>query len=282
MKRLPTEGRRAGFAAAACVLGFCVTMILGGVSRAEERGPIELHGLIKGLALDQVTVEVQDPVYKKKKSYEGYRLVDLLGAAGLLDGLDRKESVFVFHSLDGYTPSMPVGLALKGYGVIAVRDTGAPKGSAWERLPGKAVGVTPEPYYLVWVGLGPEAEEYPWPFQLVSLEIVSSEEYYGAAYPTESESAREGFGVFRDHCMKCHSVNLVGGTLGPELNVPRNVLEYWKAGLLRGFIRDPSSYRARSKMPTFEHLGGREIDAVVRYLGHMGSRKICGKEKPCE
>ena len=95
------------------------------------------------------------------------------------------------------------------------------------------------------------------------------------------ERARRGFIVFRDNCVGCHSVNLVGGDLAPELNVPKSVTEYWRPDDIRALIRDASTYRARSKMPPFPQLTGVELDDLLHYFTVMTHQKICDARKPC-
>lgn len=83
------------------------------------------------------------------------------------------------------------------------------------------------------------------------------------------------------NCPSCHSVNLVGGDLGPEPNVPRNVTEYWSAAHLAAFVKAPETYRARSKMPGFGHLADAECAAILTWIATMRGRKICPDGKAC-
>ena len=83
--------------------------------------------------------------------------------------------------------------------------------------------------------------------------------------------------------MRCHSINLVGGDLAPELNVPRNIGEYWRPHHLRAFILDAGAYLARSKLPSFKGvLGEAELNALLAYLRTMAAHKICDPDNPCE
>ena len=113
--------------------------------------------------------------------------------------------------------------------------------------------------------------------------LVSMRE--GAAVPKvkagDGERARRGFVVFKENCIGCHSVNLVGGDLAPELNVPKNVTEYWRTADIRALVRDASSYRARSKMPPFPQLADADLDALLSYLEAMKRQKICDARRPC-
>jgi mono/diheme cytochrome c family protein len=67
---------------------------------------------------------------------------------------------------------------------------------------------------------------------------------------------------------------LQGGVLGPELNAPKNVTEYWQLHDLKAFIRNPESYRYQSKMPAFSHFSDADIDAVLAYLQQMKQQKL--------
>src|SRR5690606_1712145 len=128
----------------------------------------------------------------------------------------------------------------------------------WEPFRQGKEAITPAPYYLVWPGVDPSDPSYKWPYQLVSIELQPFETRYGAAVPKGAaggdDRARRGFLLFKEDCMGCHSVNLVGGHLAPELNVPKNVTEYWRKDDIRALVRNAASFRARSKMPAFPLL----------------------------
>ncbi|HLN00615.1 MAG TPA: c-type cytochrome [Bryobacteraceae bacterium] len=225
------------------------------------------------------SVEVDDPVYKRKQRYQGFWLRDLfkeLSYAG-----HPESDVYVrFRCKDGYAPIMPLSRALKGEGLIAVRDLGAPPGKNWELLPAIGQTSTPAPSYLVWVSPPGDLEEYPWPYQIVAIELASSADVLGAAVPDDSR--RSGFDLFVRNCLKCHAINGVGGTLGPELNSPCSVTQYWNPGFLSRFIANASSIRAGTKMPDFHAMPGNDIQAIIEYLQYMGSHKKPGATCPSE
>jgi mono/diheme cytochrome c family protein len=79
--------------------------------------------------------------------------------------------------------------------------------------------------------------------------------------------------------MKCHSLNGVGGLVGVELNVPKNITEYWKAEELAAFVAKPESFRRNGKMPGFEHLGEETITEILKYIQHMGRHKLSPNEQ---
>jgi cytochrome c1 len=56
--------------------------------------------------------------------------------------------------------------------------------------------------------------------------------------------------------------------------VPANVTEYWHGAALRRFIRDPSSIRHGSRMPSQASLSEPEIEGLLAYLVHMKRRKV--------
>ncbi len=83
-----------------------------------------------------------------------------------------------------------------------------------------------------------------------------------------------GFILFKNECIRCHSVNLVGGDIGPELNTPKNVLEYWDEKTLRQFVKDASSFRAKSKMPPFPNLTDSNISDVFSYFRYLTKARL--------
>lgn len=53
--------------------------------------------------------------------------------------------------------------------------------------------------------------------------ISSLRQQYRSTYPFNNPSLISGFTLFRDHCMKCHAVNGIGGSMGPEFNFPKSI-----------------------------------------------------------
>jgi mono/diheme cytochrome c family protein len=271
---------------------FAIVLVCAGVTAAgaevpNDLPPLDLERVLHakpGLAAEDVTVD--DPVYKRTTRYRGYPLAVLLRRHYKdVERLASEGAELVFHASDGYSPSMDLAKALHGRGIIAFRDINRTETDPWETFLQGKERITPAPYYLVWPGVRPDDAAYKWPYQLVTIEIQSFEKRFGAAVPKSAggggDRARRGFVVFRDNCMGCHSVNLVGGDLAPELNVPKNVTEYWRPNDIRALIRDASSFRARSKMPAFPQLNGVEIDDLLHYLTAMKNQKICDARKPC-
>jgi mono/diheme cytochrome c family protein len=84
--------------------------------------------------------------------------------------------------------------------------------------------------------------------------------------------ARRGFDVFRRSCLQCHAINGEGGRVGPELNVPRSIVEYRPEAQLRAFIRNPQQFRY-TQMPANPHLAEADLDALLAYFRHMSAQK---------
>jgi len=95
--------------------------------------------------------------------------------------------------------------------------------------------------------------------------------------PRDSATLR-GFHVFKENCLKCHSLNLQGGDLAPELNIPQNITEYRSIDFLNQFIRRPEQFRLKSKMPSFASLADNKISDVLAYLKYMRTRKMVFRE----
>ena len=258
-------------------------MIAPSVAAEPVGKPADISTLISA-AGPAVTVAIADPVHKKPKRYTGYLLTDLLRRAWPdVDRWATQGAELVFHCADGYAPSMDLARALSAEGIVAVRDLDRPANDPWEPFSQGKEMITPAPFYLVWRGIDGADANYKWPYQLVSLSVESFDRRYEKAAPPQgaSEEARRGFRLFVQNCASCHSVNLAGGDLGPELNVPRNITEYWPAEHLAAFIKAPESYRAGSKMPGFGHLTDAEHVSLLAYLAAMRERKICPDGKAC-
>ena len=222
------------------------------------------------------SAEVDDPVYHRKQRYQGLWLRDVLNK--LNQGHRSETDMYVrFRCKDGYFPVMPLARAMGSKGLIALRDENAPQGEDWQPLPGSGASSTLAPSYLVWVSPPGGPEEYPWPYQMVAIELVSSSDLLAGLNPN---SSKPGYDLFVTHCLKCHAINGVGGAFGPELNSPCSVTEYWNPRLLSHFIAKASSVRTGTKMPDFDSLPEKDIQAMVEYLQSMAGHKKPGSVCP--
>jgi len=230
----------------------------------------------RSLQLDSIVV--LDPVYNKHKRYAGYWLLDILGFAGIHSDPD---TVWTFKALDGYKASITVADVLQSGAKAFVAIEDLDKEEGWEKIQQGKEWISPGPYYLVWQfpleDVTPSVK-LPWPYQMVEISIHKSDEAQQKLFPEsndKSESVTRGYKFFKQNCMACHSLNLQGGMVGPELNLPKNILEYEDRKFLKEFISDPSSFRARSKMPGFKStLSPQELDDLLEYLTWIGKHKI--------
>jgi mono/diheme cytochrome c family protein len=257
-------------------------------ARADERSlRFERDGrLLRTLALSELrraceprVVEVpRDPYYGRAKSFLACPLGAVLAAGfGAAPDAGSDEDYF-FRARDGYVkPASGARLAEPG-GFLALADAGRGGDAgtpAWEPIDRRQLD--PGPFYVVWTRPGQDdPHRYPWPYQLEAVEIAS----FAARYPhTAPESAErgtiawEGFAVFRRECIACHAVNGEGGSVGPELNVPRSIVEYRPAAQIKAYVRDPGSFRYTS-MPAHLHLSDAELDALVAYFETMSRSKF--------
>ncbi len=251
---------------------------------ADDEINFDLAELHRSGTLESVEAVIpMDPAYDAPKRYAGYRLNDILGTVADLAELRQQGFELIVTATDGYTIAIPWDIALSGQGVVAVRDLDAPEGADWLTFRHDRREVLPAPFYLVWTGGAEVVPGHYWPYQAMTISIRPFVAAFGAAAPPGAdEPVRRGFALFKDTCMSCHSVNLVGGIVGPELNVPRNVHEYWRPEELPAYIRDASAFHARSRMPSFgDMLSDADITAILRYLAFMAGHKVCDSAQSC-
>jgi mono/diheme cytochrome c family protein len=219
----------------------------------------------------RITVE-RDPYYDARKHYLACPLaqVFVLGF-GVPPGALGGANVFL-RARDGYVkPASAERLAEPG-GYLAFADADRAGGFT----PIDRRQLDPGPLYLVWTGAGQaDSHRYPWPYQLAAIEVAPFEARYPntapAGEPADSPAWR-GFAIFRRECVACHAVNGEGGTVGPELNLPRSIVEYRPAEQIQAFVRDPQSFRYTS-MPANPHLTDADLEALVAYFRAMSGRK---------
>jgi mono/diheme cytochrome c family protein len=232
----------------------------------------------------ETRVEVDDPYYERPMAFRAVPLRCVLEAGFDAEAESLSADDFSLIALDGYTrPATGARLAEAG-GHLAFADASlTPAGAPPRFAPITRRELDPAPFYLVWAEPGQnDTHRYPWPFQLGTIERVPFERRHPHTLPSgeaEGAAAWRGFALFRSQCVMCHSVNGEGGKVGPELNVPRSIVEYRPEGQLREFIRDPESFRYTA-MPSHEHLGEADLDALIAYFRAMSARKYDPRATP--
>jgi len=222
---------------------------------------------------------VENPTTSQAASYQGAALTALLSR--VYGDRWKSAGLVKFETRDGYQPVVPVANINQHSGLMAYADAGQ------DRL--QAIGdghggtVDPGPFYLVWENIrDSSAKKDPWlqwPWQLAKVELTSIEREYPqtAPPPGAPESVMRGLNGFISHCAKCHQINGEGGAIGPELNYPVNVTEYWQNDWLPKFIANPQAIRHNSKMVGYQSASpekSAEIDDIVAYLRAMKDRKL--------
>jgi len=236
---------------------------------------------LAGLKTGSKTVNL-DPFYKRKNpQFEGYPFDDVMALIPGIAGIDRERHSLRFVCADGYHTTFPFKAVENGDGVLATRLAGPSDrgGVPWDEIQRGKTKQTPAPYYLVWAG-ETDLKARPWPYQLVAIEVVANDALAAALSPPPGAKAEAGYELFRTYCFACHTVNLQGGKMGPELNVPQNIFEYRDAGQLKAFVKNPQSFRAASLMPP-QALSDDKLEAVFGYLRAMAQRKICTTAADC-
>ena len=218
------------------------------------------------------TIEVEDPYYESRKRYRACPLVALLtaGFGTAPDQFDAED--ILFRALDGYVkPSSRARVAEAG-GFVAFQDADRAAGFA----PIGRRGLDPGPFYVVWTK--PEQRDshrYPWPYQLAAIELTSVPKKFPHTVPqgvSTNAPAWRGYGIFRTDCIACHSINGEGGAVGPDLNVPRSIVEYRPIAQLKEYIRNPAAFRY-GNMPAHDYLTPADLDGLMAYFAAMKERK---------
>ena len=248
--------------------------------------------LVKQLDLEMMkancevaAVVIEDPYYKKKKSFLAFPLKEVLALGFGKTAKELAKEELFFEALDGYVKPAKGARAVEDGGFIAFADADRSKGGVpgWEPIDRR--GLDPSPFYIVWARPGQtDTAGYPWPYQLSSIEIVHFETKFPHTLPKSAAAgtaAWKGFATFRAQCLACHSMNGEGGKIGPDLNVPQSIVEYRPIDQVKAYIRDPQTFRY-SSMPAHRDLTEAELDELVSYFTAMKSLKHDPQKQPKE
>jgi cytochrome c2 len=227
------------------------------------------RGLLKATQI----VSIQpDPVYHKNKRFNALPLKDILEKYSSINRMNANDLKVVFECEDGYKPEMPLEILLSAKSFLALSDVDAPKGREWEILVKNGQESKIEPFYVVYEGVSGDDVSYKWPYNLVKIHLAPLHENDEALKP-KNKSTLSGYEIFKNRCQTCHAINKIGGKMGPELNYPKSVTEYWKTDDLKAFIQNPASYRNNVKMPTLG-IKPEEANEIVKYLSYMSEHKL--------
>ena len=280
-----TSARSLALACLALGLAVCARAGVGPEAARPEEPRLRFlrHGSeVRTLALGELLaccapreVAVDDPYYGGVKRFRALPLAAVL-ARGFGDevGSDAfAQAELLLRARDGYTRTASGAQLRQGGAFLAFADAARPHGGFF---PIDRRQVDPAPFYLVWQGAGRnDTALWPWPYQLGEIEIADFQATFPHVPPpgaaADSPAAR-GFATFRANCIPCHSINGEGGKVGPDLNVPRSIVEYRDPAQLKQFIRDPRSFRYTS-MPSHGSLSDADLDALLAYFTHMSAHK---------
>ncbi len=222
----------------------------------------------KGLLQPTDTVQVaHDPVFFKSKSFRAIPLPTVLQQFSAIHKLDPTQTQIVFECEDGYSPSMTLEKVLHKHAYLAIRDLEAPTGQDWINATKDGHEMKVAPFYVVYSDVAADDNAYKWPYNLVRIRLVPVSVESRILFPKDARLV-QGYDLFRTNCFTCHSMNGIGGTMGPELNYPKNVTEYWQSDHLKAFIKNPASYRHDCKMPAL-HIPDKDIEEIIRYIAYM-------------
>lgn len=227
------------------------------------------------LARATQSITVPDALYGKPMTYRVIPLAEILKDAGRAPD-DYVET----RAADGFTIPLPGRLldpanAAQAEAFLAIEDPAA----KWAILPDNLEKQSAGPFYIVWKLTGPAhvSRDY-WSAQLAGLKVIDSplKRWPGHDVRPDVPAAdriRTGLDRYVALCVTCHKFNNEGGAgaaAGPDLGMPKNVVDAFDKVTLKKWIRSPKSVKADAKMPRFDDtaLSDADLDAMIAWLAY--------------
>ncbi|CAA0123752.1 Uncharacterised protein [BD1-7 clade bacterium] len=228
-------------------------------------------------SLRTIRVPFFSPVYDQEVAFHAFRFTDI---AGLIKADLTKVTHIDFIASDGYRATLDASLLEKyPHAWLGYEQINPKHGAPFDEVVIDRESLQPQPFYLFWQD-PITYKAFPWPFSVTEILFSTSSNPYSeiAPSPNAAEQVKAGFDIFTQQCVVCHSMNLVGGTIGPEMNIPQNFTEYLPMEFLRAYILNPTSFRARNRMSEI-HLTPHQADKVLSYIRYMRKHKALDKLK---
>lgn len=238
-------------------------------SKLQPNIPIDIQYYYRQAEASMETVDVvYDPILDRPQQFYGIsfrKLIEQVYPWADLDSLKASYSL-EFICKDGYAPLFRLDSLLKHEGFI-VHSMLAENKEGRDSLPTHF-----QPFYLVWENARTDNGSY-WPYALTELRLVDLEEEKKYLYPVKNKEVYAGLKVYKRYCLKCHSINGFGGEMGPELNYPKNILDYWQASQMYAFVKSPQSFRYDHKMPPVQKITEEEMKDLLGYFRYIGAHQ---------
>jgi len=257
-------------------LFFSASVLFGSTLELKNsKGLMKSYDLQK-LGFELKAVEIFEPHEKKDLVAQAYSFSEVMDK--LSPGWRSSEEV-LFTCLDGYQPSIPVEKFLKYDAYFAVGFKGRKK---FHMIHPEKKSIDVGPFYMVWrTKDGKKLNDLSsmWAYQVKAIELIKFSDKFPKMSPPKGsgEKVKKGFVLFREKCMSCHKMNGEGGDMGPELNYPVSVTQYFKPKWLKQWIIDPASVRQKTKMPKLfsgTPQSHRRAQEIILYLRSMSHKKI--------
>lgn len=225
---------------------------------------ISLGDVLEDGAIPYENIQLaSDPVANKEhvevKGYDLKQILNRVYGQILLDSL-KEDYAVEFICTDGYNPRINLDAILgnKGYIVDKIINEG------------KEEALIPkhQPYYLAWENIQ-DVDILPWPYALVNMRLINLADEKEYLLPVEDAHAAKGLQLYKTYCMKCHAINGIGGIMGPELNYPRNIIQYFQQDSLYSYVKNPQAFRYNNRMAPVKNITKADMEAIINYFKYI-------------
>lgn len=195
----------------------------------------------------------------------------------------------LFTCADGYQPAIPKKYFAKSTAYFAYKRSDGGSFSIVNRSQNEKSPIPLGPLYLIWDDANDAFAKGKglaiWPYQVVGIELVQFKDRFpklalNSKPPAKpSAAAQNGFLLYRENCLSCHTIQGEGGKKAKDLMFPIPVTRYRDENWIKQFLDNPARLMPDVKMGPFNPEENQRANAISDILEYLKAKALEPHEK---